>query len=162
VRTADAFAHTDERGITQLSHRNQAPQLNANQRRSVEALLESVEAMLTQTERLMPDTQGHDSGVTIVTNDLPPQFSREAPEKILELRAQVRELAERIELAPRRISKRRSLRGMLSAQLMRVEDVTPARLSSYGEVHPSFGEQVSPALKQIQASLRELLELLHD
>ncbi len=143
-------------------HSKEGPQLNASQRRSVEALLESVEAIVTQIERLIPDAGGHENGVTEVANDLPGQFCEEAPGRILVVRSQVRMLADRINLTRRRVSKRRAVKGMLSAQLMRVEDVTPARLSNYGELHPSFTEDVSPALKQIQGSLKELLDLLHD
>ena len=145
-----------------FAHPKEGPRLNASQRRSVEALLESVEAIVTQIERLIPDTGGHENGVTEVANDLPGQFCEEAPTKILVVRNQVRMLADRINLNKRRVSKRRAVKGMLSAQLMRVEDVTPARLSNYGELHPSFTEEVSPALKQIQGSLKELLDLLHD
>ena len=144
------------------AHQNDGPQLNASQRRSLEALLESVEAVLSQIERLIPDEGGHENGVTKVSNDLPAQFSELAPGRIHATRSQVRMLAQRINLTHRRVSKRRSVRGILSAQLMRVEDLTPARLSSYGELHPSFTEQVSPALKEIQVSLKELLDLLHE
>ena len=139
---------------------NEKPQLNASQRRSVEALLESVETMLAQVERLIPDTGGQGHRVTAVTNDLPDHFGEEAPRIIQALRKQIESLAERIDVAPRRISKRRAVKGMLAAQLMRVEDVTPARLRSYGEVHPSFTEQVSPSLKEIQATLKQLVDLL--
>jgi hypothetical protein len=140
----------------------EGPHLNASQRRSVEALLESVEAMLAQVERLLPDSGGHENSVTAVTNDLPPHFIARAPEKINEARRQIEQLADTIHLTRRRISKRRTVKGMLSAQMMRVEDITPARLRGFGEVHSSFSEQVSPALSDIRKSLQELVDLLQD
>jgi hypothetical protein len=139
--------------------KREAPRLNANQRRSVEALLESLESMLAQVERLLPDSAA-EGGVISVANDIPDKFHSEAPERIAALRDELRELAATIQVNRRRVSKRRTLRGMLSAQLVRIEDVTPARLRSYGEVHSSFAEEVSPALRRVHRSVQELIDLL--
>jgi hypothetical protein len=141
-----------------------APKLNANQRRSVEAMLESLEGALLQVERLLPDSRGvdQDSGVTVVQNDLPLEFTANAGLRIADLRMRILALARKMDVASRRVSKRRTVRGLLSAQLVRVEDITPSRLRSYGELHPSFNEQISPSLKDIQGSLKELLELIKE
>ena len=141
-----------------------APRLNANQRRSVEAMLESLEGALLQVERLLPDSRNTDreSGVTIVQNDLPVEFMENAESRIADLRMRILGLARKMDVASRRVSKRRTVRGLLSAQLVRVEDITPARLRSYGELHPSFTEQISPSLKEIQGSLKALLDLIKE
>jgi hypothetical protein len=142
--------------------RGEGVHLNASQRRSVEALLESLDSMLLQVERLIPEAQSSDAVVTVVANDLPEHFTAYAPARIAALRDNMQELAHRIHVTKRRISKKRVLRGMLSAQMVRVEDITPARLRSYGDVHESFGEQVTPALQHIRRGLAELLEMLQD
>lgn len=131
--------------------------LNPNQRRSIEALLESVETTLYEIERLMPDTSKDETGVTSVTNDLPGAFGSRAPEKIARARKLIRALAERIELRRRSVSKRRAVRGMLSAQLVRLDDITPARLRSYGDVDPRFVSEISPSIVEIQGVIRTLL-----
>jgi hypothetical protein len=128
----------------------------------MEALLESLEATLSQVERLISHSSAATESVTAVSEDLPERFTAEAPDRIAALRARLAALAERAQISRRRISKRRTVRGMLAAQLVRVEDVTPARLRNYGTLDPSFAELVSPALQQIQGELRALLDMVEE
>jgi hypothetical protein len=125
-------------------------------------MLESLDAMLTQIERLIPESRAGESGIIEVADDLPDAFRQIAPEQIVELRRLIQELGRKIHVTRRRVSKRRMLRGMLSAQMVRVEDITPSRLRSYGEVHASFGEEIFPALRNITRALSDLVDLLED
>jgi hypothetical protein len=110
----------------------------------------------------MPDSVASESGVTVVSNDLPAEFGVLAPAKISALRARLAGLAESLDVSRRQISKRRTVRGILSAQRVRVEDVTPARLRGYGELHPSFASETGPELKALRGELKELLDLVRE
>jgi hypothetical protein len=136
--------------------------MNASQRRSIEALLESLEDMADRIERLARDGNDDEKGMTHLSNDLPQEFPLGAERVVESLRAEVRQLSLRLGVSRRRISKRRVVRGMLSAQLIRVEDLTPARLRSYGELDPMLMSEVGPSLLAVRASIRELLALLQD
>jgi hypothetical protein len=125
-------------------------------------MLESLEASLTQIERLIEDAREREGSVTHVSHDLPAEFSAAAPRRIAQLRARIGELAEHMHISRRRVSKRRTVRGMLTAQLVRVEDITPSRLRSYGELDADVANNLAPSLQGLRAELGELLALLEN
>src|SRR5512133_2440023 len=97
--------------------------LNANQRRHYEVVLARLEDALSHVAPPSPPLDGVEShALTRVDDDLPVGFRDAATPRIIRARAIIREAADRWELAPRTLSRRRAARAALTAQLIQLED----------------------------------------
>ena len=133
--------------------------LNDNQRRHYAILFARLEHSLDQIERAIDDEPSR-AHLTATVSDLPSRFVAEAGPRITALRGMMLDLARSLGLRPRAVSRRRTIQALLSSEMNGVQDGLSSRLRGYGDVDPSVAEHLDPQLKQLQAGLAALGQLL--
>lgn len=137
------------------------PLLNEHQRRHFEVLLAGLEDSLDTIERLVARTEEHEtSGLTRYESDLPPGFGDAIRPVLTELRARTTHLAAQLELRGQSRSVTRSIRSILVAEMVRLEDSTSAQLRGYGAVDPGVKEVIEPKLHALHALLASMHQRL--
>jgi len=132
------------------------PVLNENQRRHFEVVLSMLEDSLTRIEALCNPASATPDVLTLVEDDLPDDVARRAQPVIESIRAQVARLASDLELAPRRLSRRRAVQALLTSEVIRIDDSARHQLRGYGAVDPRFDDVVAPRLGEIRDALMGL------
>ena len=138
----------------------QASVLNENQRRHFEVLLSMLEDSLVHVEELCDVSRPSDTILTVVDNDLPPRAADLARPVVRGIREQIARLASDLQLPPRRVSRRRTIRALLTSEIIRIDDSAPDQLRGYGSVDPRYADAVAPQLREIRSALVQLTELL--
>jgi hypothetical protein len=131
--------------------------LNGPQRRHFEVVLASLEDALLRVEQLASGTGTDARELTQVDHDVPPAFAVALGPSLAALRAQVSALARSMALEGRRPSTKRTIRAVLTSQIVHLEDSDARRLRGYGEVDPRVPALLDPALAALIGELRELL-----
>lgn len=134
--------------------------LNANQRRHFEVLFARLEESLSRIESLMLDHELPDSLMSITENDLPAAFRKTAPPLIEQLRREIGQLSGILDLRPRRVSRRRTISAILTAEAVRFEDSLASQMRGYGQVDSSMVEHLDPRLADIARVLNALASSL--
>ena len=135
------------------------PVLNENQRRHFSVLLVSLDEALARIEQLS-DRDRHAWGpLTDYSDDLPGRFSGEAEPLIADLRARIVELSALLGTEPRRMSRARSIRAMVTSATIRLEDSRARGLRGYGAVDPSVHERLDPVLDDLIERFRAISRL---
>ena len=134
--------------------------LNANQRRRFEVVLAMLEDELGRIDRLTSEPASLTAALTVLDDDLPADFANRARPMMEATRTIVRDLAARLRLKPRRVSRRRSISAALTAAVIRIDDSSPDELRGYGAVDPRFAEEFGPALDSIRESISGISALL--
>lgn len=137
-----------------------AIRLNANQRRHFEVLLARLEESLSRIESLMVDQGPLDSLMNVTEDDLPAAFRQTAPPLIEQLRREIGHLSGILELRPRRVSRRRTISAILTAEAVRFEDSLASQMRGYGLVDSSMVEHLDPRLAEIARVLNALASSL--
>lgn len=122
--------------------------LNAHQKRHFEVVLGMLENTLGRIEQIA-DGASSASLLTIDENDLPADFAAKAAPHLTAVRERIATLALDLELQPRRVSRRRTMRALVTAEIVRLQDSSAAQLRGYGAVDPRFAQAVAPALAEI-------------
>ncbi len=135
------------------------PVLNENQRRHFSVLLVSLDEALARIEQL--SDRGHRAWgpLTDYTDDLPSRFADEAESLIADLRARIVHLSALLGTEPRRMSRLRSIRAMVTSATIRLEDSRARGLRGYGSVDPSVHEQLDPVLDDLIERFRAISRL---
>jgi hypothetical protein len=133
--------------------------LNESQRRHYEVLFARLERTLIHLEEA---ARGNDARpmLTVVEADLPPRFIEESGAAIREAREHLAALARTLSLRPRVESRRRVCRALITSELNGLTDATSKRLRGFGDVDPSLGEHLDPALERLRATVARLADLL--
>jgi hypothetical protein len=134
--------------------------LNANQRRRFEVLLSMLEDELGRIVRVATEPAAPTAALTVMDDDLPADFANRARPMVEGTRGMIRDLAARLRLKPRRVSRRRSISAALTAAVIRIDDSSPDELRGYGAVDPRFAEEFGPALDSIRESINGISALL--
>lgn len=134
--------------------------LNANQRRHFEVLFARLEESLSRIESLMFDPELPDSVMNVTEDDLPPAFRTTAPPLIAQLRREIEHLTGMLELRPRRVSRRRTISAILTAEAVRFEDSLASQMRGYGLVDSSVVQHLDPRLEDIARTLNLLASSL--
>jgi hypothetical protein len=130
------------------------PLLNEHQRRHFEVLLAGLEDTLASIEELAARTDHVEAaGLTRYEPDLPPGFGAAIRPVLTELRARTTRLAARLGLRGQSRSVAQSIRAMLVAEMVRLEDSTSAQLRGYGAVDPRVKDVIEPELRALHALL---------
>lgn len=132
------------------------PVLNDNQRRHFSVLLVSLDEALARIEELSDRDCRAGASLTAYTDDLPQRFSAEAGPMIADLRARIVQLAALLGTEPRRMSRARSIRALVTSAAIRLEDSRARGLRGYGTVDPSVQEQLDPVLDDLIARFRAI------
>ncbi len=134
--------------------------LNDPQRLHFEVILASLEKALSRIEQISMGTEHADCRLTRMDEDLPANFQARAAPLVEQLRAQVASLSTAMGLRERHASSVRTLRAVVTSQLVKIEDSSSSRLRGYGAVDPLVEARLDPALHALQGDLHALLDLL--
>ena len=137
-----------------------AIRLNANQRRHYEVLLTRFEESLSRIESLMADGARPEHILSITEDDLPPAFRETAAPRLDQLRHEIVQLSILLDLRPRRVSRRRTISAILTAEAVRFEDSLASQMRGYGQVDPSLEQHLDPRLEDIARTLEALASSL--
>ncbi len=135
------------------------PVLNENQRRHFSVLLVSLDEALARIEQLSDRDRPAWGPLTDYTDDLPGRFVAEAEPLIADLRARIVRLSRLLHTEPRRMSRLRSIRAMVTSATIRLEDSRARGLRGYGAVDPSVHEQLDPLLDDLIERFRAISRL---
>jgi hypothetical protein len=134
--------------------------LNANQRRHFEVLLARLEESLSRIESLMVDHGLPEQLMSVTEDDLPAAFRKTAPPVIDQLRREIEQLSIILDLRPRRVSRRRTVSAILTAEAVRFEDSLASQMRGYGAVDSSVVQYLDPRLEHIARTLNALASSL--
>ena len=143
-----------------MSDNESAIRLNANQRRHYEVLFSRLEESLSRIESLTVDHEWPQVTLTITENDLTPAFRTTAPRQLDQLRREIVQLSSILGLQPRRVSRRRIISAILTAEAVRFEDSLASHMRGYGAVHSSVAQQLDPRLEDIARTLSAMASTL--
>ncbi|HSA56522.1 MAG TPA: hypothetical protein VLE53_12515 [Gemmatimonadaceae bacterium] len=131
--------------------------LNGSQRRHFEVLLGMLQDTLSKVERLASEGASDPGGPVVYKEDLPPGFAASIEPAMTELRHLIARFSADHGLRQRAVSRARSIRALLTAELVRIEDSTADKLRGYGAVDPELGTTIDPVLRELHALLGSIL-----
>jgi hypothetical protein len=134
--------------------------LNDPQHRHFEVFLSMLENSLTEIKHLSGlSPAGAEGNLTRYDADLPTGFAESAEPIFISIRKEVATLAQMLEIKPQHRSQARTIRALLTAQLVRLDDSYAAKLRGYGVVDPRAKNAIDPSLDRIRSGLTALLNL---
>lgn len=136
------------------------PLLNEPQLRHFEVFLSMLETALNEIERLasvslLPDRDN----LIVYDSDLPRGFMTHAAPALSALRGQVSDLAHKLGIEPKHRSRKRTVKALLTAELVRIDDSYARKLRGYGAVSPRVQIEIDPDLDRIRADIVALLRM---
>jgi|SRR6185312_1664658 len=135
--------------------------LNAHQQRHFEVLLAGLEQALDSIEELAARAdRAPGGGLTQYAPDLPPGFASAVRPLLTQLRDRIDHLAAALALRGQSRSIAQSIRAILIAEMVRLEDSTSAQLRGYGTVDPRVSNVIEPELEHLHALLASIAQLL--
>jgi len=135
--------------------------LNEHQQRHFEVLLARLEDALDGIEDLIARAERPTSdGLTQYAPDLPPGFGAAARPLLTQLRNRIDRLADALALRRQSRSIAQSIRAILVAEMVRLEDSTSAQLRGYGAVDPRVSSVIEPELEHLHALLASIAQLV--
>lgn len=143
-----------------MSDNPYAIRLNANQRRHFEVLVARLEESLSRVESLMGNPGPPDSLMSVTEDDIPHAFRTTAPPLLDQLRREIGQLSVILDLRPRRVSRRRTIAAILTAEAVRFEDSLASQMRGYGSVDASVEQHLDPRLDDIARTLNALASSL--
>ncbi len=138
--------------------------LNEHQRRHYHVLLSMLAQSASRVEALSTPRSSDDSALIEYRNDLPNEFAARIAPHLRSLRDMLARLATELDIAPKQISRRNSVRAILVSEIVRIEDSMAGGLRGYGEVDSRVRERLDPMLDQMVGQLRAIRRVLegHD
>jgi hypothetical protein len=134
--------------------------LNEPQLRHFEVFLSMMETALNEVERLTnPESVPGSENLVVYDSDLPEEFKTHAAPAIGVTREQVARLADALGIQPQHRSRTRTVRAILTAELVRLDDSYARKLRGYGAVSPRVQTEIDPALDSMRANIVALLHL---
>lgn len=112
-----------------------------------------LERSLVEVERLSGPGLERRASLTIYADDLPAGFSEAVGPALEAARDRLGRFAAELGLRPRVVSRARSIRALLTADVVRLEDSGAANLLGYGAVDPRVEREVEPVLRELRALL---------
>ena len=136
--------------------------LTESQRRHFEVVLAKLEDALDEIDRLARPMPAESSPPTLtaLADDLPPDFAARSAAASHAARGRIADLAERLGLAPQPASRFRTVRALLIAEIVRLQDSVSSALRGYGPLDPRAPEVIDPALRELVALLATMLRAL--
>lgn len=125
------------------------PVLNEHQRRHFAVMLVGLDEALARIEQLADRDRSAWGPLTEYADDLPARFTADAQPLIADLRSRILALGALLGTQPRRMSRARSIRAMVTSATIRLEDSRARGLRGYGAVDPSVPEQLDPVMDDL-------------
>ena len=136
--------------------------LNDSQRRHFEVFLELLQKSIGEVERLTQlPSDAAQNALTRYDQDLPEEFVRISSSILRRLRERTERIAATLEIGPSHRSRLNTIRAILTAEVVRVDDSFSRKLSGYGSVSPMVEVQIDPQLAALRSDLTSLLASLH-
>lgn len=134
--------------------------LNEPQLRHFEVFLSMLETALNEVERLAsPASVPGSENLIVYDSDLPQEFKTQAAPAIGVIREQSARLANDLGIQPQHRSRARTVRAILTAELLRLDDSCARKLGGYGAVSPRVQTEIDPALASMRTNIVTLLHL---
>ena len=135
--------------------------LNESQRRHFAVVLGKLEDTLDEVDRLArPGAQTQRRSLTLLADDLPPDFGSRTAAVSTTVRARIADLAAQLGVAPQPASRSRTVRALLIGETVRLQDSVSRALKGYGALDPRAPEVIDPALGELIALLGTILRAL--
>ena len=138
------------------------PALNGPQRRHFEVVLASLEDALVRIEQLAGTTGPDARLLTQRSADVRAGFSGRVAAPIASIRERIGRLVRALELGAKQPSTARTIRALLNAQIVHLEDSNAHRLRAYGNVDPRAATALDPELQALERDLFAILEAMRD
>ena len=135
--------------------------LTKAQRNHFSVLLSMMEDALARIELLGDLTRAPGGVLTLYDDDVTPEFAVRADAIIARLRDEAAALAKLLGVEPRSFSRARSIRALLSGEIVRVEDSFSAGLKGFGAMSTEVAPVLDEALGEIHRDLLELRGVLN-
>jgi hypothetical protein len=135
--------------------------LNGPQRLHFEVILASLEEAVSDVEQIALGSAHTARRLKRMENDLPPRFWERAAPHVASLRAHAAMLTSVLGLKGLESSANRTVRAVLTAQAVQIEDSLSSHLRGYGPVDPDVPARLDPALLAIKDDLDAMRALLH-
>jgi hypothetical protein len=125
-------------------------------------VLAKLEDALDEIDRLARPVAhaGDRRKLTVVADDLPPDFASRTDAAIDAARGRIADLAAQLGLAPQRASRFRTVRAILHAEMVRLQDSFSRGLKGYGALDPRAPAVIDPAVRDLVALLATMLRAL--
>ncbi|MGH7627181.1 MAG: hypothetical protein ACREOJ_17925 [Gemmatimonadaceae bacterium] len=134
--------------------------LNKPQRNHFAVLLAMIEDSLAEIERLARRESEPARELTRWADDLPPGTVEPLLARLALVREHVRVIGRRLGVEPREASRKRAIRAIVTAELLRVEDSYATMLRGYGAVDSAAASVVDPAMDELHAEFTAIAKLL--
>ena len=134
--------------------------LNKPQRNHFAVLLAMMEDSLAEMERLARTESEPARELTRWADDLPPGAVDPLQARLAIVREKVRVIGRRLGIEPREASRKRAIRAIVTAELLRIEDSYATMLRGYGAVNPAAASVVDPAMDELHAEFTAIARLL--
>jgi len=139
-----------------------SPLLTESQRRHFEVVLARLEESLDEVDRLSRSVaqSAPRRRLKVSADDLPPDFATRTAAASHAARDRIAELAGALGLAPQRMSPLRTVRALLHAEIVRLQDSFSGGLRGYGVLDPRAPDVIDPALRDLIALLASMVRAL--
>ena len=145
-----------------MSEESGFPALNVPQRRHFEVVFASLEDALARVEQLAASTGPDVRLLTQRSADARTDFSERASPIIASIRERLGKLVRAMALEAKHPSTARTIRALLNAQIVHLQDSNARHLRAYGDVDPRATTTLDPELQAIERDLFAILEALRD
>ena len=144
-----------------VEHDGPSLHLNESQRRHFAVVLAKLEDTLDEVDRLArPAAQTQRSSLTLLADDLPSDFASRTAAVSSTVRGRIADLAAQLGLAPQRASRLRTVRALLHAETVCLQDSLSRALKGYGALDPRAPDVIDPALAELIALLGTMLRAI--
>ena len=134
--------------------------LNKPQRNHFAVLLAMMEDSLAEMERLAASDSETMRELTRWADDLPAGMLGPLRARLALVREKIRVIGKRLGIEPRDASRKRAIRAIVTAELLRIEDSYASKLRGYGAVNPATASVVDPAMDELRADFTAIARLL--
>lgn len=146
-----------------LTESDAGPLLNEPQLRHFAVFLSMLEAALSEVDLLTTDSRSTaQRSLTADNLDLPHDFRRRAIPAIEAIGREIAALVRTLDIKPHGRSRRRQVKALLTAELVRLDDSYARKLRGYGPVSRRVALEVDPFLDRIRSQLVDLLRACED
>ena len=134
--------------------------LNENQRRHYYVLLSMLAQSMARLEAIASSRPPGDAAFVTYDDDLPDDFLERIEPHIRTVHEMLGRLAQTLNVEPKRISRRNSVRAVLVTEIVRIEDSLSGGLRGYGEVDPRVRGVLDPMLQGVIRELQKVRGVL--
>lgn len=130
--------------------------LTDSQRRHIAVFLAHLEGLVLEIEQLADSPGAGGRLLRVQHDDLPAGFLESIQPEMEAVRGAIHRLVRDLQLEPSENYRSQTLRAILLAAIVGLEDAGSRGLKGYGSVHPSVPAILDPLLQEVNARLRAI------